>query len=97
MLNSYSPENLYADETGRLAPGSERGLSDPERTRIMVTVVGLIVSALLVAAGASQDPFVSYQNLVLVRSVYMSAAGIVFILSLLPWALTDSSAKPNAG
>lgn len=66
-------------------------MSDPLRIRIMITVVGLIVSGLLLAGGISPDPFVSYQNWVLVRSVYTSAAGIVFILALLPWALIESS------
>jgi hypothetical protein len=72
-------------------------LNDPLRVRIFITVIGLMVSALLFAAAINPNEFLSYESLTLVRSVYTSAAGIVFILSLLPWALADSSSKPRAG
>ena len=64
------------------------------RIRIAVTAVGLAVALFLVIGGATtnSDQFISYQNSQLIRSIYDSAAGIVFILALLPWAIGGSKA-----
>ena len=64
------------------------------RIRFAVTAVGLVVALFLLIGGATttSDQFISYQNSQLIRSIYDSAAGIVFILSLLPWAMSGSKA-----
>ena len=64
------------------------------RIRFAVTAAGLVVALFLVigSATATQDQFLSYQTSQLIKSIYLSAAGIVFILVLLPWTISGSKA-----
>ncbi len=54
-----------------------------EMRRWIVSTVAIIIASFLLVAGVTQYQGTNWE---VVRAVYVSAAGVVFILGLLPWA-----------